>query len=375
MLARANRIPSLDGLRAASILLVVFSHELGTRGFLRVETVGPFINLGNLGVRVFFVISGFLITSLLLEEQREFGSIHLGRFYVRRTLRIFPAFYAFVLALIALEAVGWIALNPGDKLHALTYTSNYAPERSWYIGHTWSLAVEEQFYLLWPAILLLAGRRGFNLAIGFVVLAPVIRLAMWQLNPTATSGVGDRFETIADSLAVGCLLANAAGRLAAWRPYRALLESRLFILVPLTVLAANCFGDHPRINLFIAYSVMNVGIALCVHWSLLHPTGRVGRALNYRPVVFIGVLSYSIYLWQQLFLNRYNPALPGFPLNLIPVAGAALLSYYLIERPALRSRSRVERALFGTRTRVAAVAAPVIETVPSVTIQRAPEQL
>ena len=75
MFARANRIPSLDGLRAASILLVVFSHELGTRGFLAVDTVGPFINLGNLGVRVFFVISGFLITTLLLEEKREFGSI------------------------------------------------------------------------------------------------------------------------------------------------------------------------------------------------------------------------------------------------------------------------------------------------------------
>ena len=151
-------------------------------------------------------------------------------------------------------------------------------------------------------------------------------------------------------------------------------ESRLFVLVPLTVLAASCLGDHPRISLFAAYSVMNVGIALCVHWSLLYSTGRVGRLLNHRAAVFIGVLSYSIYLWQQLFLNRYNASLPGFPLNLLPVAGAALPSYCLIERPALRSRSRVERALFGTRTRVPVVAAPVIETVPAVPIQRAPEQ-
>ena len=375
MFARAHRIPSLDGLRAASILLVLFSHELGTRGFLAVHTVGPLIGLGNLGVRVFFVISGFLITTLLLEEKREFGSIHLGRFYVRRTMRIFPAFYVFVLALIALDALGWIALNPGDKLHALTYTSNYAADRSWYIGHTWSLAVEEQFYLLWPAILLLTGRRGFAIALGFIVLAPVIRLAIWQINPTEASGVGYRFETIADSLAIGCLLADAAERLAAWRPYRALLESPLFVLVPLTVLAASCLGDHPRINIFVGYSVMNVGFALCVHWSLLYSTGRIGRVLNHRAVVFVGVLSYSIYLWQQLFLNRYNPSLPGFPLNLIPVAGAALLSYYLIERPALRSRPRVERALFGTRTRVPVPAAPVIEPLPAVPIERAPEQL
>ena len=143
---------------------------------------------------------------------------------MRRTLRIFPAFYVFVLALIALNALDGLRSIRATRSHALTYTSNYAADRSWYIGHTWSLAVEEQFYLLWPAILLLAGRRGFAIALGFIVLAPVIRLALWQLNPTEASGVGYRFETIADSLAIGCLLADSAERLAAWRPLCVLLS-------------------------------------------------------------------------------------------------------------------------------------------------------
>ena len=175
-----NRIPSLDGLRAISILFVLFSHAVGTHHFLAEGQVGPLLGLGELGVRVFFVISGYLITTLLLEETARYGRIDLGRFYLRRTMRIFPAFYAFVLALIVLEAVGLIALNPGDKLHALTYTSNYDPDRSWYVGHTWSLAVEEHFYLLFPLLALVLLRRTQPQRAAAVLLGLCAAILVWR---------------------------------------------------------------------------------------------------------------------------------------------------------------------------------------------------
>src|SRR6185503_16224118 len=100
-----------------------------------------------------------------------------------------------------------IPLGPGDLAHAIAYTSTYHPQRSWWLGHTWSLAVEEQFYLLWPAVLLLAGRRGgLAVAAAVVLISPFVRLAMWEFAPSPYGGIGDGFEAVADSLAIGCLL-------------------------------------------------------------------------------------------------------------------------------------------------------------------------
>src|SRR5688500_6337330 len=154
-----DRIPSLDGLRAISIVLVLFGHLAGTRGFPVPTSLGNFLSTAELGVHIFFVISGFLITQLLLDELARKQRIAVGRFYLRRTLRIFPPYYVFIGAMVLAQVAGWIALAPQDPLRALTYTTNYDEARSWYVGHTWSLSVEEQFYLLWPAVLLLARTR------------------------------------------------------------------------------------------------------------------------------------------------------------------------------------------------------------------------
>ena len=151
-----KRIVSLDGLRAFSILLVCVGHIAGTVG--APDILLPFHNLGNFGVKIFFVISGFLITYLLLCEHEKTGHINLKQFYIRRTCRLFPAFYVFILCMALAHYIGWIELWPGDLIHAATYTMNYHHERSWWLNHAWSLAVEEQFYLLWPFILLCVGR-------------------------------------------------------------------------------------------------------------------------------------------------------------------------------------------------------------------------
>src|SRR5947209_3975528 len=129
------RIPSLDGLRAISIAMVLVAHLTGTRGFPLSMNVGNALGLGELGVRTFFVISGFLITRLLFEELAATGRVSLSHFYLRRTLRIFPPYYAFLIAVGAASFTGNIQLAGRDLVHAFTYTSNYDAARSWFVGH------------------------------------------------------------------------------------------------------------------------------------------------------------------------------------------------------------------------------------------------
>lgn len=355
------RIASLDGLRAVSIVLVLFGHLAGTRYFPVPYGLARLFDFGDLGVRVFFVISGFLITGLLLREVESTGRIDPLRFYFRRTFRIFPPYYAFLLAVAVMSVMGLLSLAPGDLFHALTYTSNYHPARSWNVGHTWSLGVEEQFYLLWPAVLILAGtRRGLWIAAAFVAAAPLLRLGVWIFAPSLREGMEHRFEMAADSIAIGCLLAGAERWLRDRARYQRWLASRLFVVVPLVVVALSALHSRPRLAMAFA-TVMNVGIALCIHRAVLHANGPVGRVLNSAPFVWVGLLSYSIYLWQQLFLNRASAApLTAFPLNVALVFAAAALSYYLIERPSLRYRQTLETKLFGRR-RAAPVGARTAE--------------
>lgn len=340
----ADRIPSLDGLRAISITLVLVSHLAGTRHFAMSAAQGNTLALGELGVQVFFVISGYLITRLLLEELDRNQHISMGRFYLRRTLRIFPPYYALIAVLVGAQAAGWIALAPHDAVRAVTYTSNYDAGRSWYIGHTWSLSVEEQFYLLWPAVIVLAGtRRAIVVAACAVLVAPVIRLGSWELMRWAGDGIGHRFETIADAIAIGCVLAGTRVWLHRSETYLRALASPWFALVPLTVLAANLLHDHPVVYFGVGFTIVNLGVAACLDWCVTYADGRVGRLLNAAPLVFVGQMSYSLYLWQQLFLNRSSSAVAAsFPLNIVLASAAALASFFVIEQPALRLRRRIE---------------------------------
>lgn len=346
-LASERRIPSLDGLRAISIGLVLVSHLAGTRNFPLSAAQGNFWALGEFGVVVFFVISGFLITGLLLDEVARTGGVDLSRFYLRRTLRIFPPYYAFLICLSVAAAAGAVTLVSGDVFSAMTYTANYKLDRSWFVGHTWSLSVEEQFYLLWPAVLLFARtRRAILIAAGVVLAAPFIRVAEWELLRQYGDGVGHRFETIADAIAIGCVLAGTRSWLHRTAWYPRLLASPGFVVVPFAAVAGNLLHDHPLANFALGMSIAHVCIALCLDWAVTFHDGRIGRVLNARPLVFVGWLSYSLYLWQQPFLNRGSDSLvAAFPQNILIVALLALLSYYLVERPSLALRRRIEHAL------------------------------
>jgi len=318
--------------------VVLVAHSLGTRNLPGTPRLAV---LADLGVRTFFVISGFLITTLLLSEYEKRGRISLADFYVRRVYRIFPAFYVYLAVMLGIAALGWIHIPPADVAFAATYTMNFHAERAWWLGHLWSLAVEEQFYLLWPlALSRLGPARARWVAIAAILAAPILRVAAWRLWPAILPLTDQAFPFVFDALATGCVLAIARDRLEASPAYRAWLDAWWFWGIPALAVAALAVPTT-GFNLAFGVTIGNLGIAMAIHRSVCHPSYPVGRVLASRPFVFVGALSYSLYLWQQPFVNRHASAIiNAFPFHLLLAFAAALASYYLVEQPMLRLRTR-----------------------------------
>jgi peptidoglycan/LPS O-acetylase OafA/YrhL len=252
-----------------------------------------------------------------------------------------PAFYFFLGVMALAGAFGIVPMSRTWLLRAATYTANYLAT-GWTLGHTWSLAVEEQFYLLWPSVIVLLGlRRSFMCAAGMLLLSPMFRAIAilwghWPDNPRYS------FECVADALATGCLLAYARPWLWNHARYRRLLERRAMELWPVVILAiAVASARWERFGLIVGITFLNVAIAVWIDWCLRFPDSHVGRILNARPIAFVGVLSYSIYLWQQPFLREGHTL--RFPLSVLCIGGIALVSYFFVEQPMLRLRARIEK--------------------------------
>lgn len=340
--AKFDRIPSLDGLRTISIALVIIGHLLIVQGF---EDFG---NFGNLGVRVFFVISGFLITGLLLKELEKTDNINLHKFYFRRTLRIFPPFYFYLLIIFILSLAGFFVVKMKSLLVSATYLSNYIPPENWLLGHSWSLAVEEQFYLLFPGILLLLGIRKTKLFLIFLVgISPLIRITDYRLFGIEFDWVNKGFHSNMDALAIGCLLSLFYIWLHQNGFYKKIITSRIIFIVPILVFVFNIQYEHPHIFFGVGITMMNLMIAFCIDWAVTNYDSFIGKILNSQPLVLLGMMSYSIYLWQQPFFNPKSTSfITQFPFNFIGLTIMTLISYYLVERYSLRWRKSLETKLF-----------------------------
>ena len=345
-----QRMPSLDGIRAISILMVLYGHLSGTRYF-PVSNPGRygrwFGDVAHLGVLVFFVISGFLITSLLMSERRGIGTISLKRFYLRRVLRIFPAFYAYILVLATATVLGMWRLTGWNFAFAMAFAFNYSPSHPWLLGHLWSLSIEEQFYLLWPLLLVsIRERRALIVAIAAIFTSALLRAAMraWVLyvGPNLLSKM-TTFPGMCDYLAAGCALALLRPWLLTQGWYLRLTASRWLALAVPLVLLINRVGGDPVVILF-GSPVTNACLALLIESSTRHAGSIAWRFLNWKPVVFLGTLSYSLYLWQEIFLDRGSGRwVNAFPQNLMFAFLAALASYLLIERSFVHMRGRLRR--------------------------------
>jgi peptidoglycan/LPS O-acetylase OafA/YrhL len=326
-----KHIPSLDGLRAIAITFVVTAHAV-QRGapWISSRAATYLTVLAYTGVKIFFVISGFLITSLLLKELKETGTFSLRRFYWRRTLRIFPAMYVFLFVLGVGYGVGLVPTGhdgPFRIFSAAAYVSDYIPIWGWPLHHTWSLSVEEQFYLLWPVALLVCGLRK-------AAIFPAILIVIAIVSRTVAYGEY-RFDTVADSLAIGCL-ASIYRKPAEKFLLRILPRTfplAVLLLLPILLLpAANHYSRHPVFSSLVGIPLLNLGVGIAMIAVIVRPPSW----LNSGPLVGLGHLSYSLYLWHLPWVRDFRFGWLWLPAALL----CAWLSYGFVEQPVLRWRDQ-----------------------------------
>ncbi len=352
----------IDGLRALAILPVVLYHA-GIPGFK-----GGFV-----GVDVFFVISGYLMASLIMREIIH-GDFNLLRFYERRIRRIFPALFAMFAAC---GIMAWLFFMPAEFEYfarslraAAVFTSNFQFEReSGYfdIGtqmkplvHTWSLAVEEQFYIFFPLVLILLGRfaRRYIVPILFTLLLASLAASVWAVHAEPVPAFYLTQFRIWELL-LGALLAFNVLPAVLSRPAREAIAASGILLIVYAVIAFDDGTAFPGL----AALLPCVGAALIIH---AHATnGPAGRLLTARPVVFIGLISYSLYLWHwpAIVFTKYlvwpelSPVQGG--LVVLGAFAAAVLSWRFIERPFRNQSGFIgRRAIFAGG--ITAIAASVV---------------
>ncbi|MEP6998828.1 MAG: acyltransferase [bacterium] len=341
-LARKH-LAGIDGLRAVAALLVVLYHA---------EV--PLIPAST-GVLAFFVLSGFLITRLIIAEEQQTGTVSLARFYIRRSFRIFPAFYAYWLIVMAYIVARHHPINWPHSLSAFLYVSNYYqailgdPANG--LSHTWSLAIEEQFYLLWPFVFMLlrTNERRFK---ALIVLVPVLwlyRESLIYVFDVNQRYIYEAFDTRVDHILMGCLLAVAleGGHFKGlWKvvcatPYMMLLTIALIFLAVTgaTMVHVRDYRDA------VEFVVVPVLCAMLVAQLVAFPASVIASPFNWAWMRFLGKISYSIYLYQQLVVYPSMKLFEGIPvLGVVTAIAASIacatLSFYLIEQPFLRMRQR-----------------------------------
>jgi peptidoglycan/LPS O-acetylase OafA/YrhL len=346
----SGHIPALDALRGISAFMVVFAHL----GLLPVQA-------GALGVAIFFVISGFLITWLLLLENQRHASVSLSAFYIRRTLRIFPAFY---VSWIVCVLGAWLSRTPfswaevgasfiymGDYYNALRTGAGVAG----IMGITWSLGIEEKFYLLWPWIFH-RYRNNYRTLLRVVATCLfctwVYRLAVWLLLSPPRDYLRYAFESRLDNIAYGCLAALLlkAGYIdgllcrltSAW--HNPLLTMGLLASsFAIEILA----GDNYHYTLAMSLDAILI-VTLLIQLVFLVST-PAWKWLEIAPLRFAGTISYSLYLYHPVAIAWVGRTIPTarwavqLSASLFLAIGTAVVSYYVIERPFLKLKDRLAR--------------------------------
>jgi len=345
-----GRRPALDGVRGLAILLVMAAH-FGA----------PHVKAGGVtGVTLFFVLSGFLITSIIAEEKRDNGRVDVRAFYRRRALRLLPALFLLLAYTIftaeMFPRLGIRVYGGGEVRQLIVATVFYVA--NWFrvagnslggMHHTWSLAIEEQFYLIWPALLLLMARlfgiRSWKLAASAIVLALASVFDRFVLHPGHAAGVLNRIyfgtDTRADALLIGCALALwlVSGR--------SVRVPALAFVAGAACLAYVTLMPDSRALYTVGPTVAALGGIIVIAVVLDH--ARVASLLSWEPLRWTGRISYGLYLWHVPVSDELLPRLVSLPLALRIVIVAsvsfavAALSYYGVERYFLRMKRRSVR--------------------------------
>ena len=344
-----NYRPELDGLRALAIGLVTLNHVLHD------HFPGGFV-----GVDIFFVLSGYLITSILIEESARNNCINLRQFYFRRMLRLMPALIgmlALYATLITTYAI-WAHKIDFAKVHLWAAAAAASYLMNWnlaldigppgFLTHTWSLAIEEQFYLLWPLILILATRwmsktHFIMLCVMVLLMCSIWRAYLW-LGGSGPMRIYVGFDTRFDNLLIGCLLALVPIHLG-WRETMA-----QYVWLPLTAMMAFAIWLKWDSN---HYQLGMIMTAVCSAWilvaALTEPKSRLAKTLQLRPINYLGRISYAYYLWHFPIWLCLGWFLAGSiytraALTVAIAVSVAAVSYHWLELPARRLKGTSNNA-------------------------------
>jgi peptidoglycan/LPS O-acetylase OafA/YrhL len=360
---RLPHVPGLDGLRGVAILLV-----LGIHAIPRV------LPGGFIGVDLFFVLSGFLITSILLVERRRSGRVDLGRFYVQRALRLLPALSALLLACLVYAYLTEPA--PAFRLTLLDTRAAAFYYYNWHVYfngnqlltptmvHLWSLSVEEQFYLVWPVLLILlltlVPRRSLQAIVIVVCIAAVAvhRALTWPAG--GNIWISFRTDLRADTLLWGVLIAIVADAGSIALPRRARLALQAALVPAIAILAAHALMPGIAVNGYlyrIGWNLIGLAGAVLVATTACCPPRPLRTALEWAPIRWLGRVSYGLYLWHYAIFVVWvyypvariaaGPAWLRIVVAITASLGMAALSHYYLERPILRWRDRITRRRAG----------------------------
>jgi len=340
---RSSYLPTLDGWRAIAIVIVMLDHS-------PTLALGPFNSnlfhgMGNFGVQVFFAISGLLICSRLLDEEEKTGTLQIRSFYIRRLFRIQPAALAYLGFILLLTVFHRLPLYTSGMVTAAILVRNFwgmdlrnTFTVGWPTVHYWSLSVEEHFYLVLPSLLFFVKRWRAEVLLGLALIGFGWRAFLLSNRATSLFSVEVRTDTCL------CYLFLAAGTAVLLRHESirkfATRYIRSFVVLPVALLLVLA---HGRITALSALIPIFMVIS-----TMLRPNDLVSKFLESAPLRFIGRISYSAYLWQEVFLTgNWAPTIRPFgwlntSLLVWPaVFGTAIASYYLIEKPFIRLGHRL----------------------------------
>lgn len=332
------RLEALDGWRAVAVLLVIVHHLTGysalksgvPRGFGFLEIYGP------LGVYIFFVISGYVICSVLQQEYKSNGRISLGAFYIRRCFRILPPLWLFLLAILALNYTRVILTPSKYTLRAAAFVSNIMPIGSWNVQHTWSLSFEEQFYIVFPITLILLSpkRRWLFLAMGLVF--PFMTAACYLWKHTGIASYAIHFQL----MLTGAVFALFSGELKRYLGKISPTIAYLGILGVFVIYGLPASASSTSLRMFVGCPLIGAVLFYTSHFDC-----AAKRVLSRPPVRFVGRISYGIYLWQQLATAYYEGAgVLFYSSALCLMAIACMISFRYLETPLIRIGSRLSEA-------------------------------
>jgi len=342
------RIKGLNGLRAIAALLVVFTH-LGLLTVFQGSPLLPMIH-GWAAVRLFFVLSGFLITHLLIIESNTFGSVSIKNFFIRRTLRIIPLYFLVIAFVTSVCLFIYPVSSWKGMLFAYSYTYNFIP-RFWYstqLGHLWTLAVEEHFYLIWPFLFYRYWKKDNGMVLMRICILSLIASILFSPAIHYISSIQNYFfiprwtPSVSYNLLLGCICAiviNQKDRNEIYRKAVLFLGSRFAILLFLILWSNTLLGLAPG---HLSTVLRGLSFAILISWIYLNQSCFLVKFLELPPLSYLGMISYGIYIYQGLFLATGPYRAEGQHWPPSPEVGLVLLilvvplSYHLFESKLLK---------------------------------------